>query len=178
MPRFRVCRKEVRRILIAVASCIGMLPSAIWPAQVASVSAAEFRANLVDVYGRYQGLLARRDACNVAFPQSKTVNDQAFVAWQGRHKKLLQDLDQKVSAMIRAYSKDEKDYSKNFGRFHGSVLQQRDEVQQTLLQQSRTELEQMCKDLPPFLQGSEADLEKEFADELKVIRAWKPPGSK
>ncbi len=143
-----------------------------------SVSAAEFRANLVDVYGRYQGLVARRDACNAAFPKVKAVTDLAFDAWLGRHKKLVQELDQKVSVMIRAYSKDDKDFSRNFGKFHGSLLQQREEVRDTLLRQDRSDLEGMCKDLPLFLKGAESDLEKEFAEELKVVREWNPPQRK
>jgi hypothetical protein len=144
----------------------------------ASVSAAEFRANLVDVYGRYQGILARRDACNAAFPKARDLTDQAFKAWYGRHKKLVQELDDKLAMMVRAYSKDDKDFSRNFGKFHGSILQQRQDVQGALLKQDRAELENMCKDLPLFLKGNESDLEKEFAEELKVIREWTPPGKK
>jgi hypothetical protein len=168
----------VRRVAIWIAFLVIVSSTGAGNAGESGVSAAEFRANLVDVYGRYQGMMARREACNAAFPKAKVSTDQAFEIWLGRHKKLVQELDQKVSMMIRAYSKDEKDYSRNFGKFHGAILQQREEVRDTLLQQDRAELEKICRDLPLFLKANESDLEKEFAEELRVIREWNPPSRK
>jgi hypothetical protein len=178
MRHFSISSKHVRRIPLLIAVVILIPIGRVVSAADSSVAAAEFRASLVDVYGRYQGVLARRDACNAAFPKAKGLSEQAFDTWYGRHKKLVQELDQKIAMMIRAYSKDEKDYSRNFGKFHGSILQQREEVRDTLLQQDRAELEQMCRDLPLFLKGKESDLETEFAEELKIIREWNPRARK
>jgi hypothetical protein len=178
MRHFASGRTHVRRIPILLTLIILMPVGGAVSAADSSVSAADFRASLVDVYGRYQGVLARRDACNAALPKAKGLTDQAFEGWYGRHKRLVQELDQKISMMIRAYSKDDKDFSRNFGKFHGSILQQRQEVRDTLLQQDRAELEKMCRDLPLFLKAKESDLEQEFAEELKVIREWNPPARK
>ncbi|MEN3352615.1 MAG: hypothetical protein V7640_773 [Betaproteobacteria bacterium] len=72
--------------------------------------------------------------------------------------------------MIRGASRDEKDYAKNIGKYEGAILRQREEVKQTLLQQPRTELELECKALPEFLQGADSDLEKEFSEQLAILR--------
>src|SRR5438105_15030361 len=121
---------------------------------------------LTDVYGAYQSILARRDACGSAFPQTRGAMDKAFVGWQTRHRKLLEELDQRVNMMIRGASRDEKDYAKNIGKYEGAILRQREEVKQTLLQQPRADLELECKALPEFLQSADSDLEKEFAEQL------------
>ena len=139
---------------------------------LAAVSAAEYRASLLEVYGRYQGVLALRDACNSAFPQVQATNEKAFADWQRRHRKLHEELDQRFAMLVRAYSKDEKDYSKNFGKYQGSVLKQREEARQALLLETRADLETRCKRLPEFLQSRESDLETEFPNEWLVLRQW------
>lgn len=126
--------------------------------------------SLTDVYGAYQSVLARKDACNSAFPQARAATDKAFIAWQTRHRKLLEELEQRVNMMIRGASRDDKDYAKNIGKYEGAILRQRDEVKQTLLQQPRPDLESECKALPEFLQSADSDLEKEFAEQLSIMR--------
>jgi hypothetical protein len=139
---------------------------------IAAVSASEYRASLLEIYGRYQGVLALRDACNSAFPKLQSASDKAFAAWQARHKRSHEELDQRIALMIRAYSKDDKDYSRNFGKYQGGFVRQREEAKQALMQESRGELEIRCRGLPQFLQSRESDLETEFANEWLVLRQW------
>ncbi|MGZ5260211.1 MAG: hypothetical protein ACXWC0_21530, partial [Burkholderiales bacterium] len=140
------------------------------PATHAAEERTEYRVSLTDVYGAYQSILARKDACSIAFPQMRLATDNAYNGWQARHKKLLDELDQRINMMIRGASRDEKDYAKNIGKYEGAILRQRDEVKQTLLQQPRAEFELECKALPEFLQSADSDLEKEFAEQLAVLR--------
>ena len=142
----------------------------IGPANASEDSRAAYSASLTEVYGAYQSILARREACGSAFPQSRSATDKAYVGWQSRHKKVLAELDQRVNMMIRGASRDEKEYAKNIGKYEGAILRQREEVKQTLLQQPRPELELECKAMPEFLQGADSDLEKEFAEQLVVLR--------
>jgi len=138
----------------------------------AAVSAAEYRASLLEVYGKYQGVLALRDACNSAFSQMQPANDRAFAAWEKRHRKLHEELNERFAMMVRAYSKDEKDYARNYGKYQGAVLKQREEAKQAWLLETRGDLEARCKRLPEFLRGRESDLESEFADDWLVMRQW------
>ena len=140
-----------------------------------AISASEYRTTLLEIYGRYQGVLAQPEVCNAAFPQMRPATDKAFAAWQVRHKKFVEELEQRVALMVRAYSKDEKDYSRNYGRFQGAVLKQREEVKQTLLIETRGDLETRCKSLPTFLNGRESDLESEFSAEIRALREWSLP---
>jgi hypothetical protein len=139
------------------------------------VSAADYRVALGEIYGKYQGVLALREACNSAFPQMRPVNDKAFAAWQARHRRVHDELDQRFALMVRAYSKDEKDYARNYGKYQGVVLRQRDEAKQALLAEPRGEIEPRCKGFPEFLAGRESDLETEFANEWLVLRQWQLP---
>lgn len=130
----------------------------------------DYPTNLREVYGAYQAVLARRDACNTAYPQQRAGTDKAYTAWQSRHRKLIDELDQRLAMMIRGASGDQKDYARNVGRYEGAILQQREEVKKELLQQLPSDLEAMCKALPDFLRGAESDLEKAYAEELAIVR--------
>jgi hypothetical protein len=141
----------------------------------AAVSSSEYRASLLEVYGRYQGVLALREACNSAFPQLRPANDKAYAGWQSRHGKLHDELEQRFALMVRAYSKDEKDYARNYGKYQGVLLRQREEAKQALLLETRGDLESRCKGFPEFLSGRESDLQTEFANEWLVLRQWPLP---
>lgn len=142
------------------------------PAVVHAATADEYRASLLEIYGRYQGVLALREACNSAFPRTQASNDKVFATWQKRHAKVHAELDQRFAMMVRAYSKDDKDYARNYGKYQGAVLKQREEATQSLLLETRGDLEARCKGLPEFLQSRESDLETEFANDWLILRQW------
>ena len=154
-------------LLVVLVSSIAV-PSAVQ----AAVSAAEYRASLLEIYGRYQGVLALREACNSAFPKAQAGNERAYTAWQKRYGKVHAELDQRFALMVRAYSKDEKDYARNYGKYQGAILKQREEAKQSLLLETRGDLESRCKGLPEFLQSRESDIEAEFANEWLILRQW------
>jgi hypothetical protein len=130
----------------------------------------DYPSNLREVYGAYQAVIARRDTCISAFPKSRAGAEKAYGVWHSRHRKLIEELDQRVSMMIRGASKDEKEYARNIGKYEGAILRQREEVKGELLQQLPSDLDAMCKALPEFLRGPESDLEKAYADELAIVR--------
>lgn len=154
----------LRALLAGVVTAAGSAPAA------AQEPRTEYRMSLTDVYGAYQSILARRDACNTAFAPARGATEKAYAAWHARHRKLLDELDQRFNMMIRSASKDEKDYSRNVGKYEGALLRQREEAKQALLQQPRADLELECKSLPEFLQSAESDLEKGFAEQLEILR--------
>jgi hypothetical protein len=162
-------RRTLVPLFFAVTLCASLTSAA-----NAAVSAADYRASLLQILGRYEGVLALRDACVSAFPQTKASVEKAFGAWHSRHRQFIGELEQRFSMMIRAYSKDDKDYARNFGKYQGALLQQREEVKQAHLLESRGELETRCKALPEFLQSRESDIEAEFANEILTLRQWSP----
>lgn len=156
--------------LVLRALFVAVLTTAVSAPAEAQEPRTEYRLSLTDVYGAYQSILARRDACNTAFAAARPVTEKAYATWHARHRRLVDELDQRFNMMIRSASKDEKDYSRNVGKYEGALLRQREEAKQTLLQQPRAELELECKSLPEFLQSADSDLEKSFADQLEILR--------
>jgi hypothetical protein len=134
----------------------------------------ESRKALSVVYGAYQSVLSNKEACDEALPGQKAANGKAFSSWQARHKKLIAELDQQFTALIRNASADDRDYARNVGKSEGAILRQRQEVKDTLLAKPRTEIEKVCKGLPRFLASPDSDLEKSFVEELRVIRRADP----
>ena len=99
----------------------------------------------------------------------------AHGAWQRRHKALLTELDNRVTLMIHGSSKDEKDYMRNVGKYEGSVLEYRNGERDELLAQPRDGMEQGCADFRAYLIGSGSDFNREYAEELRVLRQRKLP---
>jgi hypothetical protein len=139
-------------------------------AAVAAESAGNYAADLGRVYGAYQRMLAMKEACDTAVPGTRSANGKAFAAWQDRHRMLVQDLERRVTVMIRLASKDAQEYVRNVGKYQGSILLERQEYRDMLIGLGVGELREQCERMPDRLMGPEADLGKVYAVELETIR--------
>lgn len=162
-PR-RSLQHDTKRYPIAIVAAVAC------GAAVAAEPASDYASDLSRVYWGYYQVLAQKEACDVAVPATRAVNDKAIAAWQAQHRALIQDLQRRVTAMIRAASTDEKDYARNLGKYEGAILQERREYKESLLKLGTGELRSQCQRMPEVLGGPEADLGKVFASELEEIR--------
>lgn len=137
----------------------------------AAEGGASYGQELAQVYGTYQAVLARKEACSDASPGTRGAIERGFAGWRSRNAKTIAELDERLTRMIRGASKDDKEYARNIGKYEGAMLQQRNEVKQALLGQPREDLDALCRSLPELLAGKESDLETLYADELKSIRS-------
>jgi hypothetical protein len=135
----------------------------------------QYGAALSRVYFAHQRLLAVRDACAQAFPAQAKAGEKAYAGWRTRHQKLIDELDARVTMMIRGSAKDEKEYMRNIGKYEGSILEYRNTERDELLAQPRDGMEQGCADFRNYLSGSGSDFLKEYADELRALRQRKLP---
>jgi len=154
-----------------VYACLGALAGVNGPATAQATG--DYAEDLARVYGAHQHLLATRDACDEAFPAWRAGTDKAYSEWSRDYKSLLEELDSRVTLMIRNASTDQRDYSRNLGKYKGAILQRRLEFKRSLLALHTTELEQRCRQFPAYLKGPESDFRKKYAGELKTIRARK-----
>lgn len=138
-------------------------------------SSGDYGANLREIYFAHQRLLALREACDQALPAQAKAGEKAYAAWQARHKALLNELDARLTLMIRGASKDEKEYMRNVGKYEGSILEYRTENREQILAQPRDGIEQVCADFRNYLTGSGSDFHKDYADELRELRKRKLP---
>ena len=129
-----------------------------------------YAKDLAAVYGGYQRMLAMKETCDAAVPSSRAAVDKAFAAWLTQHRALIQDLQRRVTAMIRLASQDEKEYARNLGKYEGAILQERQEYREMLVGLGTDELREQCRRMPEALKGEGADLSKVYASELEVIR--------
>jgi hypothetical protein len=106
-------------------------------------------------------------------PATRPANEKALAAWQAQHRSLTQELQRRVTAMIRAASQDEKEYARNLGKYEGAILQERREYRDSLLKLGADELKEQCQRMPEVLKGPDADLARIFAAELEAIRSRK-----
>lgn len=139
----------------------------------ASEATGDYATDLGRVYGGYQRLLAMKEACDTAVPSGRAVNEKAFSAWQARHRSLIEDLQRRVTVMIRLASRDQQEYVRNLGKYEGEILQERQDYKEILLALGPEELRGQCQRVPEMLKGPGADLAKVYAAELETIRKRK-----
>ena len=136
----------------------------------AAEPADDYASDLSRVYWGYQQVLAQKEVCDVSVPAARPANDRAIAAWEAQHRALIQDVQRRVTAMIRAASTDEKDYARNLGKYEGAILQERREYRESLLKLPAEELRAQCQRMPEVLKGPDADLARIYASELEAIR--------
>lgn len=139
----------------------------------AAETTGDYATDLGRVYGGYQRIVAMKEACDTAIPAARAVSDKAFAAWEAQHRALIQDLQRRVSAMVRAASKDREDYVRNIGKYEGAILLERKEYRDTLIGLGTDELREQCQRMPEMLKGPGADLAKIYSAELETIRKRK-----
>lgn len=139
----------------------------------AQESSGDYATDLGRVYGGYQRMLAMKEVCDAAVPETRAANDKAFAAWEAQHRSLVQELQRRVTAMIRLASKDERDYTRNLGKYEGAILQERQEYKEILLGLGSEELRGQCGRMPEQLKAPQADLSQVYAAELQTIRKRK-----
>ena len=139
----------------------------------AAEPADDYAADLSRVYWGYYQVLEQKEACDASVPATRSANDKALAAWQAQHRPLVRELQRRVTAMIRAASRDEKDYARNLGKYEGAILQERREYRDSLLKLNAEELRSQCQGMAEVLKGPDADLGRIYADELEAIRKRK-----
>lgn len=166
------------RTYVAGISILALMLGVVLPAGAADNSGnpdSRYGASLSRIYLAHQKVLAVRDACAQAFPAQEKAGEKAYATWQSRHRALLNEIDTRVVMMIRGSSRDEKDYMRNIGKYEGSILEYRNGERDDLLAQPRDGMEQGCADFRNYLIGSGSDFNREYADELRVLRQRKLP---
>ena len=140
---------------------------------VAQQASGDYATDLGVVYAGYQRIIALKEACEEAVPDTRTANEKAFAAWQKRHEALLDDLKRRVTAMIRRASRNEQEFSRNLGKYEGAILLSREEQKISFLTAGSDTLRAQCRRAPELLQGPEGDLAVVLAGELETIRKHK-----
>ena len=139
----------------------------------AAQGSSTYASDLSRVYEAAQFIHAAKEACDSAEPDTRKANEVAYNAWRKQHQSLLDELERRFLAMVRRASTDQKDYSKNVGKYAGEVLEHLDIIKKAFLSQPGEKIGQQCRDLPDYLKGPDADLPKRYAAELKAIRKRK-----
>lgn len=159
------------RIACLIASFVATVTM---PARGAAPPASgDYGTDLATVYAGYQEIVALKEACDDAVPGTRKENERAFLEWQARHKDLLAELKDRVTAMVRSASRDEGEYARNLGRYEGAILRSREEQKSSFLALGAVKLRAQCEHLAEVLRGPKADLNVIFASELKTIRKHK-----
>ncbi len=149
------------RVLLAVAMVIFC----------GGASAAEPRTytnDLAALYNEYQRVLVLRDACIIAQPAKREEFSEAYQDWFARHERIVDDLDNRFAAIVKRASKNQADYSKNYGKYQSEVYQMRAEGIKALLA-NKEKLALQCEEFPTYVRHPKSDIPALFPAEFKSV---------
>lgn len=128
-----------------------------------------YSSDLGTLYGERYALQAQKDACISVLPKSRAEMQKAYDEWLERHEDLIEDLDARFRAMVKQASRDQKEYSRLFGKYQGAVISQRQEQKDAMLAQPRDELLKFCKELPGYFRSASSNIPARYPDEFKTV---------
>ena len=127
-----------------------------------------YSADLATLFNEHQRVLAMRDACITAQPENSADFGKAYQEWMARHVSIVDDLENRFAAMIKRSSRDQADYSKNYGKYQAEVLQMREDNKKALLA-NREKLAPQCAEFPAYLRHPKSDIPAMFPAEFKHV---------
>ena len=138
-------------------------------------AAGDYPANLATLYNERHRLVAFKDACSRVLPQVRRDTQKAYEEWVDRHEDVLENLDARFLMMIKQASRDEKEYTRNYGKYQGAVMQERQAQKETFLKLPKEELIKECKALPAYLRSPKSDMYNVYPEEFNAIYGKKTP---
>ncbi len=128
-----------------------------------------YAADLGTLYGERYSVQVQKDVCISVQPKTRAALQKAYDAWLVRHEDLIEDLDNRFQAMVKRASRDQKEYSRLFGKYQGAAMSQRQEQKDALLALPGDELLRQCKELPDYLSSPKSNIPVKYPDEFKTV---------
>ena len=152
--------KTFVRVLVVIAACASSVAVA--------ADTRTYSADLATLFNETQRVVAVRDTCITAQPAKRDEFASAYQEWLARHVRIVDDLDNRFAAIVKRASKDQADYSRNYGKYQSEVLQLREDNKKALLA-DKEKLAKQCAELPDYLRHSKSDIPALFPAEFKNI---------
>ena len=130
-------------------------------------------ASLSRVYDHTLWIRAVKEGCDSEDKKTAGANSVAYNSWRRRNSALLDELERRFLVLVHGASTDQKDYTKNVGKYMGEVVQHREDIKRNFLGGPAEDVQRQCKGFAEALRGDEGNLEKRYAEELKTIRKRK-----
>jgi uncharacterized protein with von Willebrand factor type A (vWA) domain len=134
----------------------------------AQAAEGTYSANLATLYNEYQRILMLRDACIAAQPGKRGEFAEAYQDWFNRHVRIVDDLDNRFAAIVKRASKDQAEYTRNYGKYQAEVYQMREDNKKALLA-DREKLAKQCGDYAAYVRHPKSDIPALFPAEFKSV---------
>jgi len=136
-----------------------------------STDTRSYAADLATLFDEHQRVLAMREACVAALPAVRTEIEGAFKIWSDRHLHVIDDLENRFAALIKRASKDQAEFSRNYGKYQSEVLALREENKRSLLAGDKEKFVAECRGFPAYLRDARSDIPVMFPAEYRNIRS-------
>ena len=135
-----------------------------------SADARSYGADLATLFDEHQRVLAMREACIAALPAVRTEIESAFKIWSDRHLHVIDDLENRFAALIKRVSRDQAEFSRNYGKYQSEVLALREENKRSLLAGDKEKFAAECRGFPAYLRDARSDIPTMFPAEYRNVR--------
>lgn len=147
----------------------GAIAIAIAAGAASAQTADDYAANLGVLYNERHRLVAFKDVCSRVLPKLRRDTQAAYEEWMDRHEDVLENLEARFLAMIKRISRNEKEYTSNYRKYHGAVEQERQAQKDAFLALPKEELMKECKEYPAYLRSANSDMPNRYPEEFSAI---------
>jgi hypothetical protein len=149
-------------------ACLCLLVYAALGAAATRAADSSYTENLATLYNEYQRVLVVRDACIIAQPAKQAEFAGAYQDWLDRHTRIIDDLDNRFAAIVKRASKNQAEYTRNYGKYQAEVLQLREENKKALLAE-REKLAKQCAEFAAYVRHPKSDIPTLYPAEFKSV---------
>ncbi len=138
-------------------------------AHVTAQATGDYAATFATLYNERHRLVAFKDACSRVLPRIRRDTQKAYEEWVDRHEDVLENLEARFLMMIKQASRDEEEYTRNYGKYHDAVMQERQAQKEAFLALPKEELIKECKEFPGYLRSSRSDMYNRYPEEFNAL---------
>ncbi len=166
-----IAKRTFRIFAVLLTVCVaGVMLAAPAPGYAQSTPQRSYREDLATLYNEHQRVLAMREACVIAQPAARTEMESAYKDWRTRHSPLVDELELRFAALIKRASKDQAEYTRNYGKYNAEVLEMREETKRAMLAGDKEKFSAECREFPAYLRDSRSNIPVLFPAEYRNVR--------
>jgi hypothetical protein len=155
--------------------CAFALNWAVATGPAAGQEGGNYASDLATLYNERHRLVALKEACSRVLPEARRDTQAAYEEWADRHELVLENLEARFLLLIRRASRDQQEYARNYGKYHGAVLREREAQKEAFLALPRDALIKECRELPGYLRSAKSDMYNRHPAEFNAIYGKKKP---
>lgn len=144
-------------------------------ANLSAQPAEDAMTSFAVLYNERHRLVAFKDVCSRILPKLRRDTQAAYEEWVDRHEDVLENLEARFLVMVKRASRNQKEYTENYRKYHGAVEKERQAQKDAFLALPKDQLAKECKEYPAYLRSADSDMYNRYPEEFAALYGKRAP---